>query len=185
MKKRARGVDRFLKARQNLKNIAKALDIPLDDIFAEAAELRRKAEKPKYEEGYPFAEAAKAINQHVNSIASAGPEILAATLQPPPTSVPGAPTNIFNEPVEIPQEQPRSGDHADGVRIAEADPQVPAGTPYYLDRCTGCNGEMYTRSKREDVCQTCAIVLRDEAVDGIRRMETMAGGRLVNPFSEE
>lgn len=177
MKKRARGVDRFLKARQNLKNIAKALDIPLDDIFAEAAELRRKAAKG--------GDASEHGTERPASLASAGPEILAATLQPPATSVPGAPTNIFNEPVEIPQEQPRSGDHADGVRIAEADPQVPAGTPYYLDRCTGCNGEMYTRSKREDVCQTCAIVLRDEAVDGIRKMETMAGGRLVNPFSEE
>jgi hypothetical protein len=108
--------------------------------------------------------------------------------EPAPTQFTlGSEKGNVGQPIEIPVVQPvlDVGYSGSGLPKAEKHPAVPADAPYYVDRCTICQGRMFTRSALEDSCESCCYLLRSDSTTARVSMETKAGGRLVNPLSDE
>lgn len=61
---------------------------------------------------------------------------------------------------------------------------VPDDAPVYQDRCSNCRLPMWTRSKKEDICERCEFVLIDEKYRMKKEANQRRGGQIVNPFRE-
>lgn len=116
----------------------------------------------------------------------------AVMTQPPPPPEPPPPPpprKMVMHPIQSPrvdQPPPVHGkwtwlDLPRDARKASRIPAIPDSTPVYQDLCNNCRQMMWTRSPREDICETCEFVLIDEKHRMRKERENSRGG-LVNPF---
>jgi hypothetical protein len=156
----------------------------LDDlrgVFAEAAERARLT--PPAAPPTPIPD-----NQPmVPAFSAPAPVVEPEPATPPAQFELGPATGNFGQEILLPAQQPvlDVGYSGSGLPKAERHEGVPADAKYYIDLCIICSTKMYTRDPREDCCENCCYLLRDESTTARVSMESKAGGKLVNPFSED
>jgi hypothetical protein len=168
-------------ARQNFKNIAKDLGIDLKAVFAEADKVKQLA--PPAAPPTPIPDAQPAVP----AFSTPPPVVEPEPATPPAQFELGPATGNFGQEILFPTQQPvlDVGYSGSGLPKAERHEGVPADAKYYIDLCIICSTKMYTRDPREDCCENCCYLLRDESTTARVSMESKAGGKLVNPFSED
>jgi hypothetical protein len=152
----------------------------LGEVFVEAERLRQLA--PPAAPATPIPDAQPAVP----AFSTPAPVVEPEPAMPPVQFELGPATGNFGQEILFPTQQPvlDVGYSGSGLPKAEKHPDVPANAPYYVDLCTICQTKMFTRSPREDCCENCCYLLRDDATTARVSMESKAGGKLVNPFGD-
>lgn len=163
-----------------LKRIGNELGINFKSVFAEAAERARLAPPAAPPTPVPDAQPA------VPAFNTPAPVVEPEPATPPAQFELGPATGNFGQEILFPTQQPvlDVGYSGSGLPKAEKHSGVPANAKYYIDFCVICRGKMYTRDAREDCCENCSYLLRDESTTARVSMESKAGGKLVNPFGD-
>jgi hypothetical protein len=165
---------------RTLKQIGNSLGIDLKEVFAAADKVKQLA--PPATPATPIPDNQPAVP----AFSTPAPVVEPEPATPPAQFELGPATGNFGQPIEVPTQQPvlDVGYSGSGLPKAEKHPDVPANAPYYVDLCTICQTKMFTRSPREDCCENCCYLLRDDATTARVSMESKAGGKLVNPFGD-
>src|SRR5580704_10899445 len=150
-------------ARQNLKDLAEYLGIDLADA-ARVKQVAPAAPAPLIPDGQPA----------VPAFSTPAPVVEPEPATPPAQFELGPATGNFGQEILLPAQQPvlDVGYSGSGLPKAERHEGVPANAPYYVDLCTICQTKMFTRSPREDCCENCCYLLRDDATTARVSMES-------------